>query len=243
MNTIVVDDDPVSRLALVDLIRRFDFVTAGEFESATMAWEYLHLNPPPMLVCCDIRMPGMTGMEFLRRFKESKKLAGIPFVLVTSASERDLVQEAIRLGACGYIVKPFSPTESFSRLKGFLQSAWSEIAEEPASTMRRLGLSNSKLDLYYTAFRRQIDETSGLLTTRQAGTSLENGLVTRLDSIRTGCMTLGLWHGGRILDALRSHPDPRSAFKLHMAAIAEAVDIQQRWARDGSWRNSSTPDS
>lgn len=237
MNTLIVDDDPVSRLALVDLLRGFDLGTCGEFESATAAWEYLRLNPPPMLVCCDIRMPGMTGLEFLAKIKTRKELQRLPVVLVSSTSDRELVQEAIQLGASGYIVKPFTPQETFGRIQGFLQGAWDDIAESPSSTLRRLGITTSKLEAYFTAFRRQIDDIHSLLAALPPNGILDNGLIERIHTIQTGCLTLGLWHAGRIIEALERHPNPRLAIKLHLSAVGEALDLQRRWTRDGSWRN------
>ncbi len=236
MNVMVIDDDPVSRMALADLVVQLEIGSTGPFESGLAAWKHLESNPPPLLICCDVRMPGMSGIEFLRFVKERKELARIPFVLVTSASEREIVQEAIQLGACGYIVKPFVAFEARTRLQGILRSAWGEIAEDPSSTLRRLGIPPQKLNAYYSAFKRQLDDALGLLA-EQPGPLSEYILMGRLDAMQTGCLTLGLWHGARILDWLKTLTRPQSALKDYLTAVGESLEMQRQAVRDGSWRH------
>jgi two-component system chemotaxis response regulator CheY len=61
------------------------------------------------LVLVDWNMPRMNGLAFLRETRASEDLKHLPVVMVTSESERSQVVEAIRAGARGYIVKPFTP--------------------------------------------------------------------------------------------------------------------------------------
>lgn len=235
MNTLAIDDDPVSRLALVDLLGRFGLGSCGEFESGVAAWKHLERNPPPMLICCDVRMPGMSGTEFLAKLKARAATARIPFVLVTSATDREVVQEAAKLGANGYVVKPFSVEEAKSRVASILRGAWGEIAEDPAATMRRLSIPAPKLNVYYSAFRRQLDDALLMLAERP-GPETDRTLLGRLDALHTGCLTLGLWHGARILECLKAHQSPRSALKEFFLAVGEALDLQRDGVRDGTWR-------
>jgi two-component system chemotaxis response regulator CheY len=63
----------------------------------------------PAILFCDVRMPRLSGIELLERVKE-RNCAGLDrmlFVLVSSASEQALVQQALAAGAAAYIVKPF----------------------------------------------------------------------------------------------------------------------------------------
>lgn len=234
MNTFAIDDDPVSRLALVDLLRRFDLGSCAEFESGSSAWEHLGTHPPPMLILCDVRMPGMSGIEFLKKLRERPDFTRIPFVLVTSATERDTVQEAVRLGASGYVVKPFSVEEAKSRLGGIIHATWADIAEDPTATLRRLSIPAPKLNVYYSAFRRQIDEA--LSTLRETpGPQSESVILKKLDALQTGCLTLGLWHGARILDTLKNTPHPGRCLKDFLAGVGEVLDQQRKGVRDGSW--------
>ena len=60
----------------------------------------------PQLILLDLNLPGMSGLEFLRRIKGDKRTRNIPVVVLTvSQSDRNII-ECGRLGAANYIVKP-----------------------------------------------------------------------------------------------------------------------------------------
>ena len=61
------------------------------------------------LVLLDILMPGVTGLEVLRRVKEDPDLAMIPVIVMTS--ERDAEVESLKLGAIDFIPKPYPPID------------------------------------------------------------------------------------------------------------------------------------
>lgn len=237
MNTFVIDDDPVSRLALSELVRRFELGPGVEFESADEAWTHLQTQPAPMLICCDVRMPGMSGIEFLAKVKWIPELARIPFVLVTSATERDVVHEAIQLGAAGYVVKPFSVDEARQRLGGILAHSWKEIAEDPATTARRLGIVPSKLHTYYSAFRRQIEEGQAALSGNPNATEVAQ----RIDALQTGCLTLGLWHAARIFDRLKFLRLTPHKAREHLVAVGDSLELQRKGVREAHWKKVDLP--
>jgi DNA-binding response OmpR family regulator len=61
----------------------------------------------PDLVLCDIRMPGISGFEVLRRLRErAPPLNRVRFVFISGWSGRDVEFEARRLGADNYVIKP-----------------------------------------------------------------------------------------------------------------------------------------
>ena len=136
MKVLVVDDDVVSRMVLMHLIDscgKFDIVEA---EDGADAWRQLQDGLRPAICFCDLRMPNMSGMELLRHVKGHAGLAGMPFVLVTSASDKDTLQEATQAGAAGYIVKPFQAEQVRVHLAGFLDQAAcgsGHHAEDPAA--------------------------------------------------------------------------------------------------------------
>jgi two-component system chemotaxis response regulator CheY len=63
------------------------------------------------LVLTDINMPNMTGLELVKAMKEDDLLRSIPVVMVTTEGSEERVQESLRLGASGYIKKPFQPED------------------------------------------------------------------------------------------------------------------------------------
>lgn len=76
------------------------------------------------MVICDLEMPNMDGLEFVRRLREKKYLpnSNIPILIVTSHSETVNVQSAIKAGIHGYLVKPVSKTQLEKRIVAALTS-------------------------------------------------------------------------------------------------------------------------
>lgn len=58
------------------------------------------------LIICDWEMPNMNGLELLIEIKKNEKLKNIPFLMLTSNTEKIKVNVAIKAGATDYVVKP-----------------------------------------------------------------------------------------------------------------------------------------
>ncbi len=108
----VVDDDP----GVLEVISRFarphGFVILP-FRSPTAAVAEMMRNPPDAALV-DLRMPGMNGLEFLREIKRRAPFCDV--VLMTAFGTIDTAVEAVKLGACEYLSKPFD----FDRLRDLL---------------------------------------------------------------------------------------------------------------------------
>jgi DNA-binding response OmpR family regulator len=100
---LVVDDD----LAICSLIKDFlvnkgfKVVTASSGEEALEKFTI----EKPILILLDIRLPGMDGIVTLKRIREIDKQVGV--IMVTGLKDQEAFEEAQRLGAYDYIVKPF----------------------------------------------------------------------------------------------------------------------------------------
>ena len=71
------------------------------------------------VVITDINMPVMNGIELIREMRKDELYREIPVIVVTTEANRERIEEAARLGAKGFLKKPFLPEE----LKRVLQSA------------------------------------------------------------------------------------------------------------------------
>jgi two-component system, chemotaxis family, chemotaxis protein CheY len=63
------------------------------------------------LVICDINMPNMGGIEMLTAVKADTKNANLPVLMLTTEAKAELIQQAKRIGAKGWVVKPFKPDQ------------------------------------------------------------------------------------------------------------------------------------
>ena len=67
------------------------------------------MRQPLDLVLLDINMPGGTGMEVLKRLKNSSKTRRIPVVVITGSTDATLPAQANALGAVQFLTKPVDP--------------------------------------------------------------------------------------------------------------------------------------
>ena len=63
------------------------------------------------LVICDVNMPNMSGIEMLTAVKADMRNAALPVLMLTTEAKADLIQQAKRIGAKGWVVKPFKPDQ------------------------------------------------------------------------------------------------------------------------------------
>jgi two-component system chemotaxis response regulator CheY len=202
MKVLVVDDDVVSRMALSDLLSGFGAFEVLEAEDVEVAWRMLNNGLRPVICFCDIRMPNLSGIDLLKRLKVSTSLRDIPFVLVSSASDRDTVLRAIKLGAKGYILKPFDVTDARLHLEQIFKNTIDRVAEHPVDTLKRLNIGPERLTTYLSAFQVQLESgLSDLQTILLIGDS--QSALSRIDTLHSGCQTLGLWFMASVLDSVR----------------------------------------
>jgi two-component system, LuxR family, response regulator FixJ len=119
-NVYVIDDDDAMRDSLDFLLGSADFhVTL--FESAHHFLDALP-NADFGCVVSDIRMPGIDGIELLKRLKASR--SALPVLIMTGHGDIPLAVEAMKLGAADFLEKPFED----DRLIGMIDAALSEAA-------------------------------------------------------------------------------------------------------------------
>lgn len=63
------------------------------------------------LILCDINMPVMDGLEFVKHLRTVENAKGTPVIMITTEGSETHVLEAISAGASGYIRKPFTPDQ------------------------------------------------------------------------------------------------------------------------------------
>ncbi len=119
---LIADDMPTIRDLVKSQMKAMGFKNILEAADGDQAMQLLVSNhtsgTPIQLVISDWNMPKMTGLEFLKQVRASSDWVNLPFVLLTSESERDQVTEAILAGVSQYVVKPFAAKTFEEKLKG-----------------------------------------------------------------------------------------------------------------------------
>ncbi len=80
----------------------------------------LAVNEPPHLVLMDLQLPGIDGVEALRRLRESPRTADIPVVAVTAQAMKQDRERALEAGFDGYVEKPISVRAFPDQVRRFL---------------------------------------------------------------------------------------------------------------------------
>lgn len=127
---LLVDDDEFVHKIVARQLDPQDY----ELSIARDATEALRIlrNNAPDLVLLDIVMPGINGLEALRRFRMMPSLARIPFIMLTGKSEGQIVVESLKAGASDFIAKPFDRATLLARIDKLLGTHAGQ-APEPAS--------------------------------------------------------------------------------------------------------------
>lgn len=119
-NRILAVDDEENILELVkyNLTREgFDVLCATSGEEALKAAR----KEPPDLLLLDLMLPGVNGMEVMRRLKSDAATKEIPIVMLTVKRDDVDVIMGLEMGADDYITKPFSPKVLVARVKAILR--------------------------------------------------------------------------------------------------------------------------
>lgn len=103
---LIADDNDLMRTLLRGILRNEDFVIVGEARTGVGAVEMAD-RLRPNLICLDVMMPEMDGIEALQEIKS--KHPEIVVIMVTGNASKENVQEALEYGAAGFVVKPYNP--------------------------------------------------------------------------------------------------------------------------------------
>lgn len=215
MRVLVVDDEKNIRLVLDQCLSEqgYQVETAVNGEHAIEKFA----SQPFDLVLLDMKMPGIDGIEVLRRIKRTA--ADIPVIMITGYGSIETAVETMKLGAVDYLRKPFTPDE---------------IRAAVAAVMDRRGLREDEVH----GFEQELAYAKNCIVERQLDKAAEHlqRAVTADPAKPEGFNLLGVLHEFR--------NDIAGAQRLYRAALAldptyrPALDnlhrtTQMRYTREG----------
>ena len=142
----VIDDDEALRESLTFLLRAAEI----DVQSHSSATDFLATLPNASLSCVvtDVRMPGLSGIDLLRRLKELK--IAVPVIVITGHGDVPLAVEAMKFGAIDFLEKPFDDEMLLASVRSALrqQAGQTQRQTERAEIESRLAaLSNRERDV------------------------------------------------------------------------------------------------
>ena len=174
---ILVTDDERSMRELLAIVHRregYEVLVASDGATAIAALERGQVD----LLISDIKMPDMTGIDVLRAAKTVDPT--LPAIMMTAFASQDTAIEALRLGACDYMIKPFNVDELKVKVREKLESR--RLREENLILKRTLGSTHQFHDIIgrsetmlgvFRLIETIARTTSTILITGESGTGKE----------------------------------------------------------------------
>jgi two-component system, chemotaxis family, chemotaxis protein CheY len=112
IRALIVDDSSVMRKIVERSLRQAGLNLAQVFEAGNGAEALAAVQEHKVdLILCDINMPVMDGLEFVKALAGVENAKGVPVVMITTEGSEGHVVQALSAGAKGYIRKPFTPDQ------------------------------------------------------------------------------------------------------------------------------------
>lgn len=170
---LVVDDEPQIRRSLQVSLESKGYAveTVETGESAVIAFQ----NRRPDVMIVDLIMPGMSGVEVVRRVRDSST---VPIIILSAVGEEPRKVEALEAGADDYMTKPFGTEELLARIRSLLRRAARARSVQPVFVVgglsvnfdrREVMLSNKPVKLTpteYDLLKYMIEHAGKVLTHR-----------------------------------------------------------------------------
>lgn len=116
MKLLTIDDSRTIRRVISDIGSALGYEVL-EAENGQIALDLLKVKGKEVgLILLDWNMPGMNGLEVLKKVKGDPALAHIPVMMVTTEGEKDYIVQSIQAGAAHYLTKPFTQEDMATRI-------------------------------------------------------------------------------------------------------------------------------
>ena len=142
---IVVDDEPITRMDICEILREANYDVVAEAGDGFDAIEQSRKYKPDFVIM-DIKMPILDGLKAAKVITKEKLSRGV--VLLTAYSSKDFIEEAKNIGIIGYIVKPIDEKSFIPNLEIIFnkQEEFEELEKKYLKTSQKLE-DRKKIDI------------------------------------------------------------------------------------------------
>ncbi len=169
LNVWLVDDDASIRWVLERALRN-DGMTARAFEAAEPALDALRREAPDVLIT-DIRMPGASGLELLRKIRDQRP--ALPVIVMTAHSDLGSAVSAYEGGAFEYLPKPFDIDQAVALVRRAASAGLPGSGEGAAARIPELLGRAPAMQQVFRAIGRLARSSVTVLITGESGTGKE----------------------------------------------------------------------
>ncbi|TAK91774.1 MAG: response regulator [Burkholderiaceae bacterium] len=202
MDILIVDDNKANLTLLSTLTRQLPETTATAFLDPleAIAWSADH---PVDLLYVDYIMPGMDGIEFIRRFRAQAHHAEVPIIMVTAYEERSVRYEALSAGANDFLNKPIDTIEFLARSRNLLA----------------LQRHSKKLADQAGWLRNEVEKATQEILRRELDTLFHLGKAAEFRDAETGAHILRMANYARVIAAAMGLSDADQEMLLRAAPM------------------------
>ena len=121
MNVLIIDDSKALRKAITRYIQHKFYCNIFEADNGKEGLQIIAEKKGNIkLILCDLMMPVMDGMTFMKTLRSNTALQGIPVIFLTAKNDSETVKKCISLGASDFIVKPYDLVAISKKITKFL---------------------------------------------------------------------------------------------------------------------------
>ena len=154
---IVVDDEPITRMDICEILREANYDVVAEAGDGFDAIEQSRKYKPDFVIM-DIKMPILDGLKAAKVITKEKLSRGV--VLLTAYSNKDFIEEAKNIGIIGYIVKPIDEKSFIPNLEIIFnkQEEFEKLEKKYLKTSQKLE-DRKKIDIAKSILMKTRDFT------------------------------------------------------------------------------------
>jgi putative two-component system response regulator len=116
---LVVDDHETNLKLYARVVTQIPNASSNGFLSAKAALRWAEINEVA-LVLVDQEMPELSGVDFIRAFREIRGRHDVPIIMITGTSDKELRRTAVQSGASAFLTKPVDPVEFIALAQNFM---------------------------------------------------------------------------------------------------------------------------
>lgn len=115
---LIIEDEEGAVLGMANLLRSSGYQPLAAYDSL-YGIKLAHTTGADLIIL-DLGLPAGGGFYVLENLKRSVETMGIPILVLTARQEKELQEQAYKMGAAGFMHKPFDPQELLDKIKQML---------------------------------------------------------------------------------------------------------------------------
>lgn len=142
LNVLIVEDEAAVRKGLTKKLnwQELNLNIMGEAQNAEEAYDIIKVSPPEIILL-DMRMPGMGGFKFLEILKD--EFPYIKVIILSGHSDFEYMRQALKCGACDYLLKPIIKEDLKTALSKVIHSIYEERQAQKGKIYQNIILNES----------------------------------------------------------------------------------------------------